>query len=168
MPAGWGSGANTDLAPGKWRAQIRDVTRVEGTDFKDPNKKVEQFKWECDVQLEGQGVRWEQHTVYTGVRFADMTKIKDPQFVPKLNRLVRACGVKLPTSADEAKAWQENDMIGLQFGILVQPDAEDPNTVTTKYVQLPKEEEPKGKGAKKEPEEGRELVGASAAKWNEE
>jgi hypothetical protein len=137
MPAGWGSGGNTDLKPGRWIAQIRDVNRTEGQDFNDKTKKIEQFKWDCDVQLQGGDGRWQPHTIYTKCAFADMAKIDNPQFVPKLNRLVRACGVKLPTNADEAQAWDEQAMIGMRFGILVQPDPEDPNNTTTKYVVLP-------------------------------
>jgi hypothetical protein len=163
MPAGWGSG-KSELAPGRWLAQIRDVSRVEGEDFNDKSKKIEQFKWECDVQLQGGNNRWEPHTIYTKCSFADMAKIKDPQFVPKLNRLVRACGVKLPTCAEEAQAWNEQDMIGMRFGILVQPDPEDPNTVTTKYVTVPANQQVQSAADALAPAAApeRELVGVAA------
>jgi hypothetical protein len=137
MPAGWGSDNNTDLAPGRYVAQIKDVSQVEGSDFNDKSKKVQQFRWETDVQAQGGDGRWSPHTIYTKTAFTDMSRIKDPQFVPKLCRLVRACGLALPTNAEEARAWDENGMIGLRFGILVSPDPEDQNTVTTKYVTLP-------------------------------
>jgi hypothetical protein len=161
MAAGWSSGVGK-LPVGRYIAQIKDVSTVKTTDYNDKTKEVEQFKWDCDVQKIGGSGRWESHKVYTGNAFRDPATIKDAKFMPKLHRIVRACGTKIPTSAAEALAWDEQALIGQRFGIHVIADVEDPNVVDIKYVQLPAAQA-EAAVAVPEPSPERELAVAGAA-----
>lgn len=129
---GGGAGKITDLGPGRYVAQVRDVETVEGTAYNDKTKTVQQFKWGLEVGVNG---RWVPRTIWTGTDFTDMSAVKDPQFVSKLTRLVRACGQKLPTSAAEAAAWKEDSLIGLRFGLVIAQD-EETGTLSVKFVPL--------------------------------
>lgn len=128
--AGWGSG-KSQLPKGKHVAQVRDVKNTMSKGFQD-KAPAPQFEWGVDVQINGQ---WIAHTIYTGQNFCDPSSLSNPQFVPKLMRLVKACGVALPTNAAEAQRWDPQILIGKQFGIQVDEDPET-NALVTRYVLL--------------------------------
>ena len=134
--AGWGSGGSKlDLppAPTPYTAQVADVEVKRQADYNDKSKEVERFKFSVDVWING---AWARRTLWTGTNFSDPKDLSDPQFVPKLMKLVRACGLPFPANAQEAAAWDPNNcLIGKRFGILCQPDPES-GVVQTKFVPL--------------------------------
>lgn len=134
MPAEGFSSGKRQFPAGRYIAHVVEVKEVIVPDFNDKEKKIKKFKWDIDVQ-QGDGT-WERISIFSGRRFADPSRPpSSPQFVPMLNRLVRACGVPLPTTEAEVMAWHENQMAGLRFGIVVTAD-EESGALTEKYVPL--------------------------------
>lgn len=115
--AGWGSGKQT-LPAGDHLAQIRDWKQTKSQPRNPNEEPKDQFEWGLDIQIKGQ---WKARKIWTGQDFCDPTG-RDPQFIPKLVKLVHACGLPLPKSPAEAAAWDPNAMIGRQFVIHVEED----------------------------------------------
>lgn len=125
--AKWGnSGGGMRLPAGRYTAQIVDVKLIESEQLRAQGKDPEQFEWTINVWL---GDRWESRKLWTGCTFQDPASIKDIRFVPKLMKLVRACGMSLPTTKEQAEQWDEESLIGRQFELLIQPDPENPDVL---------------------------------------
>lgn len=137
MPAEFGSGGKgLDLPLGRYVAQIMSVETVQGTDFKDRTRKVNQFKFGVNVWLAA-AQRWEGRTLYMTQRISDLAVTKDPQYVSKLTRLIRACGQPIPQSEPEARAWDERSLVGRQFGLYIEGNPEaDTAPPTIRFVPL--------------------------------
>lgn len=122
MAAGFGGGGGAKFAPttpGDYTFQVVDVQATTTQDYNDKSVQRAQFKWTCDLWT-GQG--WERRNLWTGRNFTDISQIQDPKFISKLNYLVRACGLPVPTDAAQAAAWNEQSLIGRRFTIRVEPD----------------------------------------------
>ena len=141
MAGKWGSngGGGMRLPAGLNTAQVVSVQAVLSTKLKDQGKDPEQFEWSVQVWVGG---KWEPRKIWTGRSFQDPSSISAPQFVPKLMKLVRACGQPLPTTASEATSWREDSLVGHRFGILMQPDPEDPSTLRDYIVPLQQQPTP--------------------------
>ncbi|MDO8614602.1 MAG: hypothetical protein Q7T33_02560 [Dehalococcoidia bacterium] len=130
--AEWGSGGSKmDLLPGEYHAEIVGVEMAQGKDFKREGKTIAQFLFSVNVWVDG---AWQPEQVYTGVRFADPSTIREAQYMPKLMKISRACGVRWPTNATEARVWKPECLIGKRFKILAVADPEDPSSVEIKYI----------------------------------
>lgn len=133
--AGFGSGGgklNLSPSPQPYVAQVADVGSAEGRDFNNQNAKVPQFKWTIHVWVNG---AWQVKTLFTGINFTDLANVRDPQYVSKLTRLVRACGLPVPQSVAEAQAWDERSLIGNRLGIKIEPDPET-GVLQERFVRL--------------------------------
>jgi len=124
--------AREEYEPGDYIAQVKDVEATEADDLKNPGKMKPVFIFSVDVAVDGE---WQDRKIFTSRRFTDMKNVKSPQFVSGLNKLVKACGMPVPQTADAAAAWDENDLIGKQFIWRVEVDEETDEKVR-KYVRL--------------------------------
>lgn len=130
--AGWSSGKKglgLAPAPSPYAAHIADCKAIKGQDPK-TKEETDRFQWGVDIWI---GNQWVRKSIFTGTNFCDLSNIRDPQFIPNLVKLVRACGLPVPQSADEARAWHPNTLIGQRFGVRVE---EDSGIITERYVRL--------------------------------
>lgn len=137
MAASWGSNKNK-LPAGRYLFHITGVELTEGTDFKDKSIKIPQFKWlqkyrqSHQLVVDANGNQhwapvngdWQEKPLWTGRSFQDPNSISEPQFVPKLMRLCRACQVAMPMNAEEAARWDEQQLVGRRYLVQVTPDVE--------------------------------------------
>lgn len=133
--AKWGSNdGGMRLPAGTHTAAIVDVKLVESEQRKLKGQDPEQFEWSLNVWLNG---KWEPRKMWTGCAFRDPATIKEVKFTPKLMKLVRACGQKLPVTQAEAEAWAPSSLCGHRFGILMQANPEDPTKLIDYIVAAP-------------------------------
>lgn len=132
MAAQWSSnsGGGLNLSAGQHVAQIVGVATTPGKQFPDGRPPKPQFQWQLRVWLQN---NWTERRIWTGTAFVDLSGITDPQFIPKLVKLVRACQHPLPQSAEEAAAWQETSLIGAQFVLEIRPNPDLPSITETIY-----------------------------------
>lgn len=129
--AGWGA-ARQELPVGNYLAQVIECAPAKVKDLKNPGKFVEKFKFTVDVQVDG---AWETRTIYTAMNFTDESQADDPQFISGLNKITRACGLKVPETLEEAEAFDTDMLEGRRFVWSVQQD-EETHKVVRKFLRL--------------------------------
>lgn len=132
--AGWGSSSNFDLPLGTHVHYINGVTQDKGKDFKDKSKEVDQFKWDVQYQEEG-SEEWKSRIIWTRQDFLPWESITAAHLIPKLMKLVRACGLACPQTQAEAEAWDENSLVGQYFRVKVEADEESGKNIE-KFVPM--------------------------------
>jgi hypothetical protein len=131
--AGWNDGGKgLNLPPGDYVTHITEYKSVMSKGFQ--GKEPEE-QWQWGIQLQMPNGTWVGRSLFTGQRFTDPAKLSDPQFIPKLMRVVRACGLPLPSTAAEAKAWQPDLLLNKQFITRVVED-EETGATEIKYLQV--------------------------------
>jgi Protein of unknown function (DUF669) len=140
--AGWGN-ARQELPVGNYLAQVVECVTAKVKDLKNPGKQVEKFKFTVDVQVDGQ---WETRTVYTAMNFTDETQADDPQFISGLNKIVRACGLKVPETLEEAEEFDTDHLEGRQFVWSIQQD-EETHKIVRKFLKLKRQALPQAEAA---------------------
>ncbi len=133
--AGFGSGANFDLPQGTHVHYINGVSHTETTGFRDKTKIVKQFLWDVQYQEEGSD-EWKSRKIWTGQDFLLWESITASHLIPKLMKLVRACGMASPQTQEEAAAWNEEILVGQYFRVKNEPD-EESGKLVEKFIPMP-------------------------------
>lgn len=132
--AGFGAGANFDLPQGTHVHYINGVSRTTGQSFKDKTKEVDQYLWDVQYQEEG-SEEWKSRKIWTGQNFLLWESITAPHLIPKLMKIVKACGLPSPQSREEAEAWDEESLVGQYFRVKNEPD-EESGKLVEKFIPM--------------------------------
>lgn len=122
--AGWGSGSKVELPVGTHVHYINGGKETTGKDFNDPNIEVPQFEFDCQYQIEGTE-EWKSRKIWTKTDFKPWDSIGQAKHIPKLMKIIKACGLASPQSQAEAQAWTPDMLQGQYFRVQVEENEDD-------------------------------------------